>query len=110
MSCTAGAFQELLISNCGGIITLKLRVPALPAEHAIVPGAAPCSTGISCVQHFSGLGFLPAPTDGWSDLTALYVAWQGVPPGGQAVRIRTRQQINGWNDLPKQTSAIVLAP
>ena len=102
--------EELLISNRGGIITLKLRVPALPAEHTIVQAAAPCSAGISCVQHFPGLGFLPAPTDGWSDITALYVAWHGVPPVGQAVWIRTRQHINGWNDLPKQTSAIVPAP
>ena len=54
--------QELLISNRGGIITLKLRVPALPAEHTIVQGTAPCGAGISCVQHFPGLGFLPAPT------------------------------------------------
>ena len=101
--------EELLISN-RGVITLKLRVPALPAEHTIVQGAAPCSAGISCVQHFPCLGFLPAPTDGWSDITARYVAWYGVPPVGQAVWIRTQQHINGWNDLPKQTSAIVPAP
>ena len=98
------------MSNGGGILTLKLRVPALPAEHTIVQGAAPCSAGISCVQHFPGLGLLPAPTDGWSDITALYVARYGVPAVGEAVWIRTRQHINGWNDLPKQTSAIVPAP
>ncbi len=110
LSCTAGAFQELLISNCGGIITLKFRVPALPAEHTIVQGAAPCSAGIPCVQHFPSLGLLPAPTDDWSDLTARYVAWHDGLPVGRAVWIRTRQHINGWNDLPKQTSAIVPAP
>ena len=98
------------MSNGGGILTLKLRVPALPAEHTIVQGAAPCSAGISCVQHFPGLGFLPAPTDGWSDITALYVAGHGAPPVGQAVWIRTQQHINGWNDLPKHTHAIVPAP
>ena len=31
----------------------------------------------------------------------------GKPPPGSQVCIRTRQQINGWEDLPKQTSAIV---
>jgi hypothetical protein len=83
---------------------------ALPAEHTIVQGAAPCSPGVSCVQHFPNLGFLPAPVEGWSDITALYVAWYGVPPVGKAVWIRTRQHINGWNDLPKQTNGIVPAP
>ena len=102
--------EELVISNRGGIITLKLRVPALPAEHTVVQGAAPCSAGISCVQRFPCLGFLPAPTDGWSDITALYVACHGVPPVGTAVWIRTRQHSNGWNDLPKEISAIVPAP
>jgi hypothetical protein len=43
-------------------------------------------------------------------MTALYVAWHGVPPAGMAVWICTRQHINGWNHLPKQTSAIVPAP
>lgn len=99
--------QKLVITNTGGIITLKLRVPSLPAEHTVVQGAAPCSPGVSCVQHFPNLGFLPAPVDGWSDITALYVAWYGVPPVGNTVWIRTRQHINGWNDLPKQASANV---
>jgi hypothetical protein len=40
--------QELLIVNDGGVITLKLRVPSLPAEHTVVMGAAPCSPGVSC--------------------------------------------------------------
>jgi hypothetical protein len=30
-----------------------------------------------------------------------------VPPAGTRVCIRTVQQINGWEDLPKQTSAVV---
>jgi hypothetical protein len=103
--------EELAITNSGGVATLKLRVPAMPAaERTLVQGAAPCSAGISCVQHFPFLGFLPEPVDGWSDITALYVAWYGVPPAGKAVWIRTRQHTNGWTDLPKETSAIVPAP
>ena len=60
-----------------------------------------------CVQQFRFLGLLPAPVDDWSDITALYVARFGVPTLGTAVFIRTRQQIDGWMDLPKVTSAIV---
>ena len=32
------------------------------------------------------------------------------PPVGTRVFIRTRQQINGWEDAPKQTNALVPAP
>ena len=42
-----------------------------------------------------------------SDITDLYVGKFGVPRAGSRVFIRTLQQINGWEDLPKQTSAIV---
>jgi len=102
--------EELRITNDAGVISLKLRVPSLPAQYTIVQGTAPRSTGVSCVQHFPNLGFLPAPTAGWSDITDLYVGWYGLIPVGLAIWIRTRQHIDGWNDLPKQTSAIVPAP
>jgi hypothetical protein len=101
---------KLLITDQAGVITLRLQVLSPPIEHVCLYGAAPCSAGISCVQHLPFLGFLPAPVDGWSDITSLYVARYGVPPVGKAVFIRTRQQINGWNDLFKQTSALVPTP
>ena len=101
---------ELAVTNTGGTVTLKLRVPSQPAQYTLVQGAAPVSTGVRCVQHFPFLGFLPAPVDGWSDITALYVARYGQPTVGKAIFIRTRQHIDGWTDLPKVTSAIVPGP
>ena len=53
------------------------------------------------------LGLLPAPRDGHSDITALYVAKQGVPPGGTRLFIRTRQECNGWLGEAVELSAIV---
>ena len=96
---------ELAATNTGGTITLKLRVPSLPAQYTLVQGAAPVSTGIRCVQHFPFLGLLPPPTDGWSDITGLYVAYYGVPPVGTVIFIRTCQHIDGATDVPKMTSA-----
>ena len=98
---------ELTISNTRGTITLKLSVPSTPAEHTIEYGAAPCSAGKYFVRHFNILGFLPEPVGGVSEITDIYVARYGVPKAGTRVCIRTQQQINGWDDLPKQTSAIV---
>jgi len=91
---------ELVITNTGDEITIKLRVPSPPAQYTLVQGAAPIRTGVRCVQHFPFLGLLPPPIDGWSDITALYVARYGVPKVGTAIWIRTCQHIDGWTDVP----------
>ena len=91
---------ELAITNTGGKITLKLRVPSPPAKYTLVQGAKPVGTAVRCVQHFPFLGLLPPPTDGWSDITKLAVARFGVPKAGTAIWIRTCQHIDGWTDVP----------
>lgn len=98
---------ELSITNNRGTTSLKLSVPSAPAEHTLVLGAAPCSAGRSSARHFVFLGFRPESVRGVSDITDLYVARFGVPPVGTKVFIRTQQHIDGWDDLPKQTSAVV---
>ena len=42
------------------------------------------------------------------DITHLYPACYGSPPVGTKVFIRVNQNLDGWQDLPKETSAIVL--
>ena len=84
----------LVISNTGGEITLKLRVPSPPAQYTRVQGPAPVRTGVRCVQHFPFLGLLPAPIDGWSDITELYVPRYGEPKFGQAIGVQTCQHID----------------
>ena len=101
---------ELVATNTGGKFTLKLRVPSSPAHFTLVQGAAPVRSGVRCVQHFPLLGLLPPPTDGWSDITELYVARYGVPKAGKAIWIRTCQHIDGWTDVPKVARARVPAP
>lgn len=100
---------ELLATNEGGVFQLKLQVLSQPAEHTLVLGASPCSPGIRSVQRFPFLGFLPAPVDGWSDITDLFVGRYGLPSDRKAIFIRTRQHINGWNDPPKQVRAVFSA-
>ena len=100
----ANPVAELAATNTNGVITLKVRVPSQPAQYTLVLGARSVSTGVRCVQHFPFLDFLPDPVDGWSDITALYVARYGRPRVGDVVFIRTCQQIDGWTDVPKQTS------
>src|ERR1035441_5518539 len=100
---------ELVITNTGGKITLKLRVPSPSAQYMLLQGAAPVRTGVRCVQHFPFLGLLPPPTDGWNDITDLYKARYGEPKAGTAIWIRTCQHIDGWQDVPKVACARVPA-
>jgi hypothetical protein len=101
---------ELVITNIGVKITLKLRVPSPLAQYTLVQGAAPVRTGVRCVQHFPYLGLLPPPTDGWCDITEDYVARHGEPSPGKAIWIRTCQHIDGWTDVPRVARARVPAP
>jgi hypothetical protein len=84
---------ELVITNTGGKSTLKLRVPSPPAQYTLLQGAAPVRTGVRCVQHLPFLLLLPPPTDGWSDITEIYVARYGVPKAGAAICNRTCQTL-----------------
>jgi hypothetical protein len=98
---------ELAVSNTGGDIRLKLRVPSAPVQYTLVQAAASVSAGVRCVQHYVFLGFLPTPVNGWSDVTEMYVARYGQPTVGKLVYIHSRQHIDGWMDVAKETSALV---
>ena len=99
--------RELVITNVGGVIDLKLSVPSAPAADILVLGTYPRSPGVTFAKHFAILGRLPAPEAGYSTITTLYVDRYGVPPAGTRVFVRTRQMLNGWEDFPSQTTAIV---
>ena len=100
----------LTITNMGGDISLKLQVSRAPAHYTMVLGTAPCSRGVSRPRRFTLLGTLPEPEAGVSDITDQYVAKYGVPPANTRVFIRTRQVADGWEDLQKDTTAVVPAP
>jgi hypothetical protein len=54
-------------------------------------------------------GFLQSLTTGAMVIRSPYVKRFEVPAPGQRVFIRTRQLINGWEDEPKETNALVQA-
>jgi hypothetical protein len=88
-------------------VRLLLTVTGPITEDIMVFGQAPCSAGRSKRRNVSYLGLMPAPVDGMSDITALYVARYGAPPPGTKVFIVTRQQKNGWEGQDKETREIV---
>ena len=104
---SANPVRELVITNAGSVIELKLIVPTAPSTDILVLGTRPCSPGVTFAKHFVILGRLPAPEAGYSTITQLYLDRYGVPPAGMRVFIRTRQVLDGWEDIPRQFTAIV---
>jgi hypothetical protein len=88
-------------------LRMLLSVTGPITEKIMVFGQAPCSAGRSKRRNVSYLGLLPAPIDGVTDITALYVARYGEPIPGEKVFIVTRQQKNGWESSDHVTSEIV---
>ena len=103
----ANPVGALVATNTGGVPELKLSVPSAPAAPVLVLATGPCSAGVSFAKHFTILGVLPTAEAGYSNITDLYIARYGKPPVGTRIFIRTRQVLNGWEDVPKQTTAII---
>ena len=99
----------LVITNVAGVITLRLGCPSQPGNNTTVRGAAPCSQGLAYCDDYRVLGVLPAPAQGSCDITSLYRARYGSPAVGTKVFVRVNQNIDGWEDIPVETSAIVPA-
>lgn len=97
----------LSITDTNGAVALWLSVSEDPAANIIVLGAAPCSPGVSFVRDFTILGLLHAASEGASEITDMYVKKYGIPPEGSRVFIRTIQEIDGWQDNFRQTTAVV---
>ncbi len=100
---------QLVITNSGGRIALKLRVPAGPTEGVMVSSWHPVSPGVTVWQKFVRIGLLPAPVGGMSDITRLYVAKYGVPAVGTKVFIRIQQMNDYVGNFVQIVSAVVPA-
>ena len=106
----ANPVGQLGITNTNSLISLKLKVSRTPAADILVFGSKPHSAGTTYVDHFTLLSLLPERDHGLSDITDGYLAKYPVVPVGSRIFIRSVQQIDGLQDLPKQTSALVPPP
>ena len=104
---SANPVAGVIITNAGGLAAVKLSVPAAPAHRILVSATAPTSAGVSFPGRFVYLCELPTREAGISDITEAYVARFGVPPANARIFIQTQQQMEGWKDIPKRTSAVV---
>ena len=98
---------QLILLNGENGVRLLVKVTGPVVEDIMVFGQAPCSAGRSKRRNVSYLGLLPAPVNGFSDITDLYKARYGEPRAGEKVFIVTRQQKNGWEGRDYETNEIV---
>ena len=100
---------EAVVEGSGESLRIKLPVPSAPAEHTLVEATSPVSRGVRSIQAYRYVGLLPAPVDGYSDITDLLVRRFGELIPGTAIFIRIRQQIDGWMDVGKITRVVIPA-
>jgi hypothetical protein len=98
---------QLTLLNGENGVRLLLSVTGPVTEDIMVFGQAPCSAGRSKRRNVAYLGLLPAPQNGMSDITDIYIARYGEPRAGEKVFIVTRQQKDGWEGLDQETNEIV---
>ena len=90
-----------------GRLRLELLVAPRPKGDFLLFASAPCSPGWSRMRRPVYLGLLPAPADGISDITALYLARFPAPRPDEQVFIQTRQHRHGWEGPSATHSALV---
>ncbi len=109
--------KQLVITNPRGRITLMLEVSLPPNGRFTVWGSRPCNLGISAYHKCPRLGPLPAPENGWSNITELYFQKHGpyikaksVQMVGKRIVIRLRQELGNGSTVYEEARAVVPAP
>ena len=97
------------LTNPGGVVAIKLACAGDSAAFNLVWASPPQSAGRFAVNDFYYLGELPEIVGGKANITALYTAKFGAPAAGQKVFVRSKQMLDGYEDLPHQWSDIVPA-
>jgi len=88
--------EALMITRDADGLAIELEVRGSPAEDIMVFASPPQSAGRAYCGDYRFLGLLPAPVEGHSDITRLYIKKYGVPPANTRIFIRAWQQIDGW--------------
>ena len=101
--------QGLELTNPGGVVAIKLTCSGSSDAFNLVWATPPKSAGRFRPSDYFYLGELPEVVSGKADITALYTAKFGAPAAGQKVFVRSKQVVDGYDDLPHQWSGIVPA-
>jgi hypothetical protein len=101
--------KGLELTNPGGAVAINLTCSGTSQAFNLVWATPPKSAGRFRPSDYYYLGELPAVVGGKADITALYTAKFGAPAAAQKVFVRSKQVLDGYDDLPHQWSGIVPA-
>ncbi len=101
--------QNLVITNTGGVIAVKLTCPIDPGTNTVLRASPPQNAAVRACRNFRIIGLCPAPADGSADITALYVAEFGVVPVGKRLFVQASTMVDGFESLPREFQARVPA-
>jgi hypothetical protein len=101
--------QNLVITNTGGAIAVKLTCPTSPGQNTLLRSAAPQHSGVRRAPSMVILGMCPTPAQSSADITSLYVAKFGVAPVGSRLFVQANLVTDGWQGPKAQFSAVVPA-
>ena len=106
---TSLAPQNMVITNTGGVVAIKLTCPTSPGENTVLRAAAPQRSGVRLVPAMKLLGTCPAPAQGSANITSLYASPFGAPIANQRLFVEAAQMVNGYMGPSRVFSALVPA-
>jgi len=106
---TPTAPQNLVITNTGGAVALKLTCPTSPGQNTVLRASPPQNSAVRACSNYRIIGMCPAPAQGSADITSLYVAEFGGVPVGKRIFVRASTMVDGFESLPRQFQARVPA-
>jgi hypothetical protein len=101
------AVSSLSVTNVANVLKISLRCATDPGDCTVLRASAPQRARRETCTDFRIIGICPAPVQGSADITALYVAKFGLPPVGSKLFLQANQMIDGWQNDPRQFTAIV---
>jgi hypothetical protein len=101
--------QNLVITNAGGLVAVKLTCPSDPGTNTVLRASPPQNSAVRACRNYRIIGVCPAPVLGASDITALYVAEFGSVPVGKRLFVKASTMVSGFESLARQFQARVPA-
>jgi hypothetical protein len=94
--------QNLVITNTGGVVAVKLTCPTDPGENRVLCASPPQNSASRAYGNYRITGACPAPAGGSADITALYVAEFGAVPVGKRPFVQASTMVDGFESLPRK--------
>jgi hypothetical protein len=93
--------QNLVITNTGGVVTVRLTCPTDPGESTVLRASPPQNSAVRACRNFRIIGVCPAPVVGSADSTGLYTAEFGGVPVGKRLFVWASTMVDGFESLPR---------